>query len=146
MYKLNRLFRLLALLAVILALPATTASAALVRCRVDPIFVLSNGDVVNVTVDIGTDPAKVKNIHYVLHVPAGVTVKEIVHTARGFRIHETTKVYQDSSAGTYLSDTVVSTRGPGGTVPVIAYARLNGVPVQSIFGYNGQNLILTVSR
>ena len=146
MYKINRLIRLLVLLTVILALPATKASAALVRCRVDPIFVLSNGDVVNITVDIGTDPAKVKNIHYVLHVPAGVTVKQVIHTARGLRIHETTRVYQDSPAGIYLSDTVVSTRGPAGTVPAIAYVRLNGVPVQSVFGYNGQNLILTVSR
>ena len=146
MYKINRLFRLLVLVTVILALPATTASAALVRCRLDPIFVLSNGDIVNVTVDIGTDPAQVTNIHYVLHVPAGVTVKEVIHTGRGLRIHETTRVYQDSPAGGYLSDTVVSTRSPAGTVPVTAYVRLNGVPVQSIFGYNGQNLILTVNR
>lgn len=146
MNKTYRLLHLFILLGVMLAMTATPASAALARCRVDPIFVLSNGDIVTVTVDIATDPTQVSNIHYTLHVPAGVTVKKIVHTARGLRIPETTKVYQDSPAGIYLTNTVVTTRNPEENVAVIAYTRLNGIPTETIFGYDSQHLVVTISR
>jgi hypothetical protein len=146
MYKTIRLIRLFILLVILLALPVTQASAALVRCRVDPIFVLSNGDVVTITVDIGTDPVKVRNVTYTLHIPAGVTVTQVAHTARGLGIKEIYNVYQDSPAGTYTTDTVITTLDAAHTVPVIAYTRLNGVYTKSASGYNGQHLVVTISR
>ncbi len=146
MNKTTRLIHLVILLGLMLALTTTQASAALVRCRVDPIFVLSNGDVVTVTVDISTDPASVRDVTYILHVPAGVTVKQVAHTARGLRLKEITKVYQDSPTGTYTTDTVVTTRNPSGSVAVISYTRMNGIPTQAIFGYDGQHLVATISR
>jgi hypothetical protein len=145
-YKINHLIRLITLVVIMLILPATPVSAALARCRVDPIFVLSNGDVVTVTADIHTDPAGVSNVTYILHVPAGVTVKQVVHTARGFRIKEIYKVYQDSPARTYMTDTVVTTPNAAPTVPVTVYTRLNGVFIKTASGYNGQNLVVTVHR
>jgi hypothetical protein len=146
MNKTYRLLHLFVLLGVMLALTATPASAALARCRVDPIFVMSNGDIVTVTVDIAAAPDQVSNIHYILHVPAGVKVRKIVHTAQGLRIPETTEVHQDSPAGIYTTSTVVTTPHLVESVAVIAYTRLNGVPMETIFGYDSQHLIVTISR
>jgi hypothetical protein len=146
MNKTIRLIQVFILLGVMLAMTPMPASAALARCRVDPIFVLSNGDIVTVTVDIATDPVQVSNIHYILHVPAGVTVREVIHTARGLRIPETTEVYQDSPAGVYTTYTIATTGHQEGTVAVVMYTRLNAVPVKTTYGYNGQLLFAFVGR
>jgi hypothetical protein len=146
MKKLNRLIRPLTLVVIMLMLTATHASAALARCRMDPIFVLSNGDVVAATIDVSADPSRINNVTYILHVPAGVTVKQVIHTALGFGVREIYKVYQDSSPRTYITDTVVSLQSTTGSVAVTAYVRLNGVSSKVVPGYSGQHLILTVSR
>jgi hypothetical protein len=146
MYKTNRLIRLFILLVIILALPATQASAALARCRTDPIFKLSNGDILTVTLDLGTAEANVRSVVYTLYVPAGVTVKQVIYTDGGIGKKETYKVYQTSPAKTYTTDTVVTTVNSAGLVNVIAYTRLNGVNTKSASGYSGQHLITTISR
>ena len=146
MKKTTRLLHQFILLGVILALTTTPASAALARCRVDPIFILSNGDSVAVTSDVFTDSFRISYITYTLHVPAGVTVKQVVHTALGQRIKEIYKVYQDSPAGTYTTDTVVTSSTLAPKVAVTVYTRLNAFAVKSVSGYSGQHLIATVSR
>lgn len=145
MNKPTRLIQLFAILGILLVLTATPASAALARCRVDPIFILSNGDSVAVTSEVFTEPYRISYITYTLHVPAGVTVKQVVHTAQGLGIKEVYKVYQTSPAGVYTSDTVVTTSGLS-RVAVTVYTRLNALPVRTVYGYNGQHLIATVSR
>jgi hypothetical protein len=145
MFKTNRLFRLFILLVIILILPTTQASAALVSCRTDPIFRLSNGDVVTVTLEIGTAEANVKSVVYILHVPAGVTVKQVTYTANGIGKRETYRVYQDSPLKTYTTDTILTTQNVS-IVPVTAYTRLNGVYTKSVSGYSGQHLIVTISK
>lgn len=146
MYNTNRLSRLLILLVIVLALPATQASAALTRCRTDPVFVLSNGDIVTVTVDISADPSQVQNVIYALHVSEGVTVREVVHIARGLGIEEIYEVYEDSTPGIYSTSAIVTTQDAAGIVAVIAYTRLNGVRTQSVYGYSSQQLVATISR
>jgi hypothetical protein len=146
MYKTNRLFFLFIMIFTILAWPTSQASAMFVKCRVDPHFMLSNGDMVTVTLDVSTDVANIKSIHYILHVPAGVTVTGVVYTAQTDRraITETYAVYQDSPVRTYTTDTIVTTRT--GRVAVTVYTRLNGLPERSISGYSGQHLVTTVSN
>ena len=146
MNKTTRLIQLFAILGILLVLTATPVSAALARCRVDPIFILSNGDSVAVTSEVFTDPSKISYITYTLHVPAGVTVKRVVHTALGVGIKEVYKVYQDSPPGKYTSDTVVTTSSLAPKVAVTVYTRLNGIPVKTVSGYSGQHLIAIVSR
>ena len=146
MYKMNRLKYLMILAVIILILPTTHVSAALSRCRGDPIFALSNGDILTVMVDISADPAQINNVTYILHVPPGVTIKQVTHTSRGFGIREIYKVYQDSPARTYITDTVVTMQSTTAAVAVTVYTRLNGVFTEIISGYSGQNLIITISR
>lgn len=146
MYKTNRLLRLFILIVILFALPVTQASAGLARCRTDPIFRLSNGDILTVTLDIGTAEANVRSVVYTLYVPAGVTVKQVVYTDGGIGKRETYKVYQTSPAKTYTTDTVVTIVNSAGVVDVIAYTRLNGVDTKSASGYNSQHLIVTISK
>src|SRR5688572_31539218 len=109
MYKTNRLLRLFILIVILFALPVTQASAALVRCRTDPIFRLSNGDILTVTVDVGRPEPNIESIIYTLYVPPGVTVKQVVYTHGSIAKKETYKVFHISTAKTYTIDTVVTT-------------------------------------
>jgi hypothetical protein len=145
MNKIIQFLRVFSLMVILLAMPTGEAFAALRSCRTDPIFKLSNGDILTVTLEIGTDAANVKNVIYVLHVPAGVKVTQVVFTDGGIGRKEIYRVYQDSPANTYTTDTVVTTLNTG-TVTVTAYTRLNGVATKSATGYNGQHLITTISR
>lgn len=145
MYKITRLIFLLILVGIMLLLPTANASAALVRCRTDPVFLLSNGDVINVTLDIDTDPANIRDIAYVVRVPAGVTVTRVTYTAINMGLRETYQVYQNSPEETYTTDTVVTTRTTR-KVAVTAMTRLNSVFAQYASGFSGQHLIVTVSQ
>ena len=140
----NRLIHILILTMLILILPTAQASAMLTRCRLDPIFVLSNGDKVTITLDIGTDAANISKITYILHVPFGVTVTKAVFTAGGIA-GETYQVYQDSAAKTYTTDSLVMTANKESVV-VIAKTRVNGATEETFSGYSGQHLIITVSK
>jgi len=130
---------------IMLALPSTQASAILVHCRTDPIFKLSNGDVINVALDISTADTNIRNVTYIVHVPAGVTVTKVTYTAGGIGTKEMYKVFQDSPAKTYTTDTVATTQNTG-SVAVIATIKLNTIYIKSASGYNGQHLIVTVSK
>jgi hypothetical protein len=123
----------------------THASAAMVRCRTDPVFVLSNGDVVSVTLDIQTSAANVRNIIHVLHVPKGVTVRRVAYTALNLRLNELYQLHQDSPAATHSVETRVTTHHPG-SIQVTVYGRLDGGIRKSISGFNGQNLFMTLHR
>ena len=145
MNKITRMTRFLIFMAVVIALPITQASAALVHCRTDPIFKLSNGDTITVTLDISTDAVNVRNVTYTLHVPAGVAVKQVTYTAGGIGTKEMYKVYQDSPAKTYTADTVVTTQNTG-SISVTVTVRLNSTYAKSVLGTNGQHLIVTLSK
>jgi hypothetical protein len=145
MYKTARLISLFIVLAVVLVLPTQPVSAALARCRTDPVFLLSNLDTVNVTLAIDTDTTNVRNMDYILHVPAGVKVIGVIYTDGNLGKKETYKVYQDSAAKTYTTDTVVTTQNAA-KVAVVATTQLNLLNIRSVSGYSGQHLIITVSR
>lgn len=125
--------------------PTRNVFAALGKCRTDPIFVLSNGDSLNVSVNINADATNVRNLTYTVHVPAGVTVKKVTYTAGGLGTKEMYKVVQDSVAKTYKTDTVVTTQNTG-SVAVIATTILNKTYSASASGINGQILTVTVSK
>jgi hypothetical protein len=138
-------FLLFIIIAVVAAMPNLQASAALIKCRTDPIFMLSNGDKLTVTLDISTDATNVRNVTYLIHVPAGVTVQRVTYTSGGLGTKETYKVYQDSPAKTYTTDSLITTQNTG-SVAVIATTTLNGTYTKSASGYNGLHLIVTIQK
>lgn len=145
MYKTSRFFRLFILLMIVLAQPAAQASAAMSRCRTDPIFTLSNGDVVTVILDVGTDPANVKEVSYILHVPAGVTPTRIEFTPGILGEKEKFQVIQDSPDGFYTSDSVLKTTKVKTAVEVTAHMDVNSIYFQSATGYDEQHLIIKLT-
>jgi hypothetical protein len=80
-----------------------------------------------------------------IRVPAGMTVRRVTYTAINLGLRETYKVYQDSPAGAYTTDTAVNTKTTP-KVPVTVLTRLNSVFAKTISGFSDQHLILTVTK
>lgn len=127
------------------AVPSMKASAALRGCRTDPIFTLSNGDVVTVTLDVDTDADNVKEVNYILHVPAGVTPVSVEFTPGILGKKETYSVIGDSPDGVYTSDSFVKSTKDGNLANVIVNMDVNSIDFQSIAGSTNQNLIITLN-
>ena len=143
--SLVRTFLLMTIMLAVLV-PTSNASARLVICRADPIFYLSNGDKVTVILDIDTDASNVRNVNYVIHVPVGVRITKAVFTAGGIGRKETYQAVQDSSAGVYTTETVVTTQGAGGPVAITATSSISGGTSASATGFNGDNLIVALTQ
>lgn len=140
---LTRIF-ILVMTLVMVTFPTMQASAALHKCRTDPIFFLSNGEALKVILEIGTDKAGVRDVHYVLHLPAGVRVLRVVYTTGGVGESETYQVIQDSPRGIYATETRINTYENGISVTVLSSLRSGRlVPVS---GYNGDLLVITLTQ
>ena len=81
-------------------------------CRSDPIVVLSNGIVLDLSATIGLDISQISDIaqiSYTLHAPAGTTVAKVVSTDGDVNYKEQFTLRTDSSAGVYGVQTQVQT-------------------------------------
>lgn len=87
----------------------TPALAKLVSCRSDPVVVLSDGTIVDVSADIETLPFRVTEVHYTLHIPEGLTPILIIHTPTWLTTTETFTIFSDMPPNRYSSETTVST-------------------------------------
>lgn len=144
-----RLFRARALLLapVLLAagslLPQQSVYATLAACRSDPIVLLSNGAVLDLSATISDHASDVNRIVYVLHGPAGTTPLAVIHTNAELARREQFTYHADQPAQTYTIDTYVATGA--GSVPVTAAALASSLPALgtvSTSGYSGQDLHL----
>jgi hypothetical protein len=89
---------------------APSAMAAMSGCRADPLFLLSDGTVLDVSVDIGTDVRNVTEINYVVHGPRGVQLVTAMSTPTlGFKGIERVRYVADGAANQYITDTLVRT-------------------------------------
>lgn len=136
--KLSSRILIFCLILVAAVVPTGTAYARLAKCRADPIFYLSNGEKVTVILDIDTDASNVRNVNYVIHVPVGVRITKVVFTAGGIGRKEVYKAVQDSTADTYITETVVTTKG--GPYAVTASSSLTAGTMTSATGFNGDVL------
>lgn len=120
------------------------AHAVWIRCRSDPVVILSNGMVLDLSASLDTSLFNVKQVDYVLHVPEGVTVIAAIHTPAWLTTVETFTAYDDSPPGVYHSETRAVTHN-GSTVAVTAHTILVsalGVHLDagSTPGFTGQTL------
>lgn len=113
------------------------ASADIGPCRTDPIVVLSNGTVVDLSATVMTGVSNVENVTYVLHAPVGTTVKHVTYTAGESNI-ETLRFYADDAANTYDTSTTVSLGA--GSADVIAKTRVSSVGQGSAAGNSASAL------
>lgn len=116
--------------------------AKLTQCRGDPLFILSDGTVVDVSEDIETLPLNVTAVQYVLHIPAGLSVVTFVHTPAWLTSVETLTVYADKPAHQYSSTTTVY--AGLSTVGVTAHMLVN-LGSGDASGVSGQPLTITLT-
>lgn len=145
------------LLAVVCTLAISPAAyAAVVGCRADPIVKLSDGTVLDVSVDIDADVSEVSEIHYTVHGPKGVQDVAVIHTPTiGFTGRETFSYFDDAAPGYYVVETVVHTTR--NNVAVTAYTTFGAANVnimntslaviyRTVQGYNGDVLRVILHR
>jgi len=106
----SRLFQICTLLMVGLFLLVGPVSAAGLLCRSDPTVILSNGVIMDFGVTISTLPWNVKEVHYELHVPVGVSALISIHTPTWIGTVESFTIYADQPANRYIVKSVVDTR------------------------------------
>jgi hypothetical protein len=120
----------------------TSVSAALMTCRGDPIFTLSNGTVLTVLVEAETAADNIDKITYTLHVPAGVEVESVVYSPP-LGNKEKYKVIQDSQPGSYTTETLVKTKNAS-NVNIWVTASLDSGASGSAAGYEGQEITINL--
>jgi hypothetical protein len=132
-----------------------TAEAAIAGCRSDPVVVLTDGTVLDVSAAIETNVANVNEIHYVIHGPVGVgLVAAIATPTLGFAGRETFTYYADAQPGQYVTETLVRTAYS--SVGVTAYttfanaalvpSSLLSLQYRPINGFNDQVLRAVLKR
>ena len=154
--------RLLALFAAALIILVSTprtpeAYAALGGCRGDPVVILSDGTILDVSVAIEVSVSKVKTIQYIVHGPRGVSLVAAISTPTiGFQGKELFTYIDDAGPGQYVTDTFVTTVPDG--IRVTSYTTFAGLGGSSgllgllslqyhpIYGFNGQHLIATLKK
>jgi hypothetical protein len=107
-YKTHSLKLLSILLCVFLLVGQVNAAALF--CRSDPVVILSNGMIMDFGANIATLPWNVQEVHYELHVPAGVSLVAAVHTPTWIASRESFTFHADQPAGQYIVKAIVGTR------------------------------------
>jgi hypothetical protein len=129
--------------------------AAVGGCRSDPLVLLSDGTILDVSVAIGTAVSNVTDIRYVIHGPQGVKLVSAIRTPTlGFTGKETFTYYDDASAHQYVTEALVQTTYDH--VNVTAYSTFAQVALgystplslqyQPVTGFNDQLLRVVLKR
>lgn len=134
---------------------APVAQATIFGCRTDPVVVLSDGTVLDVTVAIDTDVSNVQEIRYIVHGPPNVQLVAAISTPTlGFAGKETFTYYADAEPYQYVTETLVQTIPDRvGVTSYTTFAKVelvNGTSVnlqyKPVTGFNGQVLRAVLTR
>jgi hypothetical protein len=135
--------------------PAPVAHATIFGCRSDPVVVLSDGTILDVTADIDTLVSNVREIHYTVHGPPNVQLVAAISTPTlGFAGKETFTYYADAEPYQYMTETLVHTYpDPVRVTAHTTFAKVELVhytsvefEYQPISGFNGQVLRAVLMR
>jgi len=131
-----------AILIAVLALIPPSAYTAALRCRSDPVVVLSNGTLIDLSADVDALLWDIASVNYTLHVPQGLTAILIVRTPNWPGTKETFRIVDDQPPNTFDSTTTVLTKRPG--VGVTANLLVN-LQYAAARGWDGQPLRVGVT-
>jgi hypothetical protein len=154
----TRMFIVVSVVLVSMALSSTYApvvQATIFGCRSDPVLVLSDGTILDVTADIDTSVSNVQEIHYTIHGPPNVQLVAAIRTPTlGFQGKETFTYYADAEPYQYVTETLVQTTPD--RVSVTSHTifgkvtLVHMIPVElqykPITGFNGQVLRAVLTR
>lgn len=154
----SHLIRLIGVLLVGLAVGepfAATSEAAVGGCRADPIVILSDGTILDITADIDTSVSNVREIHYVVHGPRNAALVAAISTPTlGFRGKETFTYYADAALKQYITETLVQTTDDRVSITAhttfakttIGWSALLTLQYKPINGFNNQILRALLER
>ena len=115
-----------------------TAEAGFDTCRGDPVVTLSDGTVMDVSVDVGTAATNVRSVLYRIHTPKGVALTSVTYTPLlDFQGKEYLVQIQDMRPGIYGTDATVWTSMKGVSV---SQTTTGLVRYDTISGYSGDIL------
>lgn len=103
----------LALLLVVWLAIVAPAHAIEIGCRSDPLIILSNGAIIDLSADIAALPWEIERVVYVLHAPVGTSLIAAIHTPSWPGTVEEFHFYADNPPGQYNSTTTVYTEDEG---------------------------------
>ena len=118
---------------------ANTAFASRSICRTDPVVVLSDGTIFDLSASISTTPDNIDHVDYTIHAPAGVKATSIVYTDL-FLVNEKVYVVNDSPARTYSTETTVYLDDQS-AVWAQAMA-VKGLAVKTVDGVTGSPMVI----
>lgn len=128
---------------------ARNASADFILCRTDPVVVLSNGMVLDLTTSVADTAQDVKQINYTVNLPKGVTVSQVYYTPGPLSHVETVTSLSGNSAGAYDTTTTVTTGTSGlnvtATAVLVNAATFSVTGSGSTSGLSPQPLQITLS-
>lgn len=133
---------------------ADVVQAAIAGCRADPVFIMSDGTILDVQVDIATDVANVDVIQYIVHGPRNVSLVAAQSTPTiGFEGLEVVRYVADQPRGQFVTDTLVVTSVSN--VRATSYSTFAGsnlwrlslsAQLRVIEGWAGQHLVATLNK
>jgi len=132
----------IALAGLLSAFSAVSTEASLLRCKSDPVVVLSDLTEVDLSADIDTLPYNVTSVYYTLHVPVGLKVVLVLRTPNWPTTIERFNIIADQAAGHYDATVVVKTTKSNIGVTGNLLVRL---AFDSVKGMTGQNLRVQVT-
>lgn len=147
MKRLTLIFSIVLIAIALMTVNVKDVSAGWMQCRSDPIVILSNGIIMDLSADIGTFPWRVERVDYVLHVPEGVSLVASIATPTWLTTVETFTLIDDAQPGEYRSVTTAYTRN--GNASVTAHSLLlsaTGIQLDmvSAAGNEGQPIHITI--
>lgn len=123
-------------------LSAVSTEASLLRCKSDPVVLLSDGTEVDLSADIDALPWEVTNVYYTLHVPKGLDTLLVIRTPAWLTTIERFKIIADQQQGHYDATALVKTSRGSVRVTAKLLVRLS---FASVKGMADQNLRVQVT-
>jgi hypothetical protein len=140
--------RLLLLGAIITLLPTWLLSSGLAYaansgCRTDPLIILTNGAIIDMSATIGTSLLHVQQVDYTLHAPQGTALLLVVRTPDWPTTIENFSFVADAAPGEYNTNTVIYTTD---TDVAVTASTSVGLRSRSASGWDRQDLQVHISR
>jgi hypothetical protein len=123
------------------------ASSASFRCRSDPLVLLSDGTLLDLSADVDVMLWDITAVEYRIHVPANTKVLAVIPTPNWPGTLEKITVVTDQPARTYDTHTTVKTRKPNGAVRANLLVRplLSLLPtLRSVEGTQGKSIRVAI--
>ena len=112
-------------------------------CRTDPVIILSDGTLIDISAEVQTALYNVQQVSYTLHAPEGTSLGAVVFTPGWPGSTESLDFYPDQPAGQFRTDTVVQTSDKGVAVTAVTIV---GSTQASASGFDRQHLKVKIIR